>query len=114
MVNKWKMTNDKWKLQRAFTLVELLVVITIIGILASIGLTAFSSSQARTRDAKRKSDLKSISSALELFYSDYERYPGSDNGAISACSYSSNNGTGTDCSWGSSTFSDGKTIYFQI
>lgn len=77
-----------------FTLVELLVVISIIGVLVAVGLGAFRSSQARSRDAERKSDLKQVSSALELYYSDYERYPDS-------------------LPWGSE-FTDGKTTYFKI
>jgi prepilin-type N-terminal cleavage/methylation domain-containing protein len=105
-----------------FTLVELLVVITILGILATIGLVAFSSSQARGRDAQRKSDLKQIATALELFYSDYGKYPVSRGGEIKACPYSSTDSTSTGvCVWGGTTpFEDidanknPKTIYFRV
>lgn len=101
-------------LNTGFTLVELLVVITIIGILATIGLVAFQSSQMRARDAQRKSDLEQISKSLELFYSDYGKYPPSSGGQIQACPYSPSNGTGTSCAWGSGSFTDGKTTYFQV
>jgi general secretion pathway protein G len=77
-----------------FTLVELLVVISILGVLATIALTAFRSAQARGRDSERKSNLKQISSALELYYSDYGKYPDT-------------------LPWGQE-FTDGKTIYFKI
>ncbi len=77
-----------------FTLVELLVTISILGVLATIGLTAFTSSQARGRDAQRKSDLKQIASSLELYYADYGKYPDT-------------------LTWGS-IFTDGKTTYFQV
>ena len=53
------------RLHHGFTLIELLVVITIIGILAGIGLNSFQSSQKKSRDATRKSDLRQISHALE-------------------------------------------------
>lgn len=53
-----------------FTLVELLVVVSIISILAVVGLVIFFGTQSRARDATRKSDLKTISEALELSFND--------------------------------------------
>lgn len=114
--------NLKFKIKNyaGFTLVEMLVVITIIGILSTIGLVAFTSAQQRGRDAQRKSDLKEISSALELFYSDYGKYPNSLNGQIQACDYNSLTGVGVTCSWGVSEFRDTdgsgntKTTYFKV
>ncbi len=102
--------NFRCKKQSGFTLIELLVVIAILGILSTVGLNSFQSSQMRSRDAKRKSDLKQIANALEMFYSDKGRYPASNNGQIVACPYS----TGT-CSWGSGEFKDSSTgvIYFK-
>lgn len=101
-----------------FTLVELLVVITILGVLATIGLVAFTSAQIRGRDTQRKSDLKQLSNALEVFYSDYAKYPSSSGGLIQGCPYDSiHNGT-ISCSWGTGKFRDIdgsgtiKTVYF--
>jgi type II secretion system protein G len=96
--------------KNGFTLVELLVVISIIGILASIGLVSFRSAQFRSRDAQRKSDMKQLTNALELFYSDHGRYPSSNNGQIMACPST----TETACVWGISEFSDTKTTYFKV
>ena len=96
-----------------FTLVELLVVMAIIGVLASLVVGGFRSAQMRGRDAQRKSDLKQISQALEMFYSDYNRYPSGSGGLIMACPYDPDTGTGTACSWGSAEFKDNKTIYFK-
>lgn len=84
---------SKMKNKNGFTLVELLVVIAIIGTLVTIALVSFRNSQARGRDVERKSDLKQISSALELYYSDYGSYPSS-------------------ITWGAE-FTDGKTTYFK-
>jgi len=106
--------KNNLKLVQGFTLIELLVVIVILGILATIGLTFFTSAQARGRDAQRKSDLKQLANALELFYSDYGKYPSSSlDGKIEACSYDPVGGTGVTCDWGSGQFYDGKTIYFR-
>lgn len=92
-----------------FTLVELLVVITILGILSTIGLVAFTSAQAKGRDAERKSDLKQIASALEIYYNDHGSYPASSGGYILGCPST----TASSCSWGSGSFSDTQTIYLK-
>lgn len=54
---------------RGFTLVELLVVITIIAILSVIGITVFSGVQKNARDTRRRGDVDSISNAWEVHVS---------------------------------------------
>lgn len=49
-----------------FTLVELLVVISIIAILSVIGITVFSGVQKSARDARRRVDINSIANAMEV------------------------------------------------
>ncbi|MBI2017851.1 type II secretion system protein [Candidatus Daviesbacteria bacterium] len=49
-----------------FTLVELLVVITIIAILSVIGMAVFTNVQKNARDARRRSDIDAIANALEV------------------------------------------------
>lgn len=61
--------------RRGFSLIELLIAITIIAIISTVGFSTFSQSQMRARDAKRKEDLKAITIALELFYQKNGRYP---------------------------------------
>ena len=58
-----------------FTLIELLVAVAILGILATVGLGSFQSSQMKGRDARRKSDLSQIQKALEMYYNDKGVYP---------------------------------------
>lgn len=48
-----------------FTLIELMVVIAIISILAVIAITLFSGAQRNGRDARRRSDIQAMASALE-------------------------------------------------
>lgn len=52
--------------ESAFTLIEMLVVISIIGILAALSTISFTSSQKQARDTQRKSDLKMYQNALEV------------------------------------------------
>lgn len=76
------------KEKRGFTLIELLVVIAIIGILSAIVLASLGSARSRARDAQRKSDLKQIANAFELYYLEKGNYyiTNQDN---QTCGYSS-------------------------
>jgi len=62
--------------KKGFTLIELLVVIAIIGILSSIVMASLNSARAKSRDAKRLSDIKSLQLALELYFDHNKAYPG--------------------------------------
>lgn len=62
-------------IERGFTLVELLVVISIIGILSTVIGVNYSSAKKATRDAKRKTDMENVAAAFELYYSENKEYP---------------------------------------
>lgn len=62
-------------MKKGFTLIELLVTISIIAILTGFSLTAFDGTKKSARDGKRKADLISISSALEMYRADNSGYP---------------------------------------
>lgn len=81
-----------FKFKKGFTLIELLVVISIIGILSSFVTVSLIGSQAKSRDARRKSDLDALKKALELAKTDTagsSYYP--------ACSSYAISGTGASC-----------------
>lgn len=59
--------NKDRKRITGFTLIEMLVVISLIGILAALALVSFSSSQKQARDTTRKSDLRQYQTALEQY-----------------------------------------------
>jgi type II secretion system protein G len=88
-----------------FTLMEILIVMVIIGILATLGLGSFQSSQQKGRDSKRKAELKQVSTVLEAYYNDYGQYPVGISGEIGGCS------GGTACTWGTSFEDDNGTVY---
>ena len=71
-----------------FTLVELMVVISVIGILSSIVYANFGSARASARDDIRKSALKEVQLAIVLYKAQYGNYP------PSGCSAGSNVWTG--------------------
>jgi prepilin-type N-terminal cleavage/methylation domain-containing protein len=64
------------KNNQGFTLFELLISISIIGILIAVASSNYSSAQKKARDARRVQDISNIQKALEQYYSlDTFRYP---------------------------------------
>ncbi|HEV2064840.1 MAG TPA: prepilin-type N-terminal cleavage/methylation domain-containing protein [Thermoanaerobaculia bacterium] len=61
--------------QRGFTLLELLVVMTIIGILAAIAVPALRDSPQRAREAALRGDLYSFRSVIDQYHGDKGSYP---------------------------------------
>lgn len=66
------MFHVPWKW--GFTLIEILVVATIIGLLAAGGMVSYSQLTKQSRDAKRKADLEQIRAALEMYRSNNNQY----------------------------------------
>jgi prepilin-type N-terminal cleavage/methylation domain-containing protein len=65
----------KMREKKGFSMIEILVVISIIGFLASSAFYAVNIARARSRDAKRVSDISSISKAMEIYFNENSSYP---------------------------------------
>lgn len=64
------------KIKTGFSLFELLVSISIIGILVAIVSVSYSSAQKKARDARRIQDVSMIQKAAEQYYANYNsQYP---------------------------------------
>lgn len=72
--NNLKMKKHKRR-KKGFTLIELMVTITVIGILATVGMVTYSNAQKSARDARRKDDFKQIATALELYQQANGHFP---------------------------------------
>jgi len=59
----------------AFTLIELLIVVAIIAILAAIAVPNFLEAQTRSKVSRVMSDMRTLSTGLETYSVDYNRYP---------------------------------------
>lgn len=59
-----KINNNR---KKAFTLIELLIVIAIIGLLSTLAVAALGPARSKARDAKRRGDLVAIQKAMEMY-----------------------------------------------
>jgi len=70
------------RFSRAFTLIELLIVVAIIAILAAIAVPNFLEAQTRAKVSRVKSDQRTVATAMEAYFVDYNRYPNDSDNTI--------------------------------
>jgi len=68
------------KKQSGFTLIEIMVVVVIIGILASVVVPRIMDNPDKARTAKAKNDIRALESAMDLYRLDNFTYPSTDEG----------------------------------
>jgi type II secretion system protein G len=96
--------------KNAFTLLELLVVVAVLGVLVAIMLPNLVGVRARARDSALKNDLHQLKVALRMYYNDHQSYPDDDdNGGIVACG---DDGS-TVCPNGDGSFAIGEVLYMK-
>lgn len=61
-------------MKKGFSFIEILVVVTIIGVLTSLAAITYGNFLKQSRDAKRKTDLTQIAAALEMYRSNNDQY----------------------------------------
>jgi prepilin-type N-terminal cleavage/methylation domain-containing protein len=60
---------------KGFTIVELLIVIVVIAILATLVIVTFTGIQQKARDSQRSTDINALDSHLEAYYAQNGYYP---------------------------------------
>lgn len=105
--------------KQGFTLLELLVVIGIIALLVAIGTVSYTSAQQRTRNAKRRGDVKAIQAAMEQAYAASATYvypacPGAVSSCAAISAYFANSAIPADPGTGTYTFVTSTTTAYQV
>lgn len=63
------------KKSKGFTIVELLIVIIVIGILATLVIALFTSAKKKARDSQRQTDIVALQGYIEGYYAETGKYP---------------------------------------
>jgi general secretion pathway protein G len=67
-------------MRRSFTLVELMVVVVIIGVLATVVTVSVTDYLIKGKQSATRAEIAQMANALQLFYTEFDRYPDNDEG----------------------------------
>ena len=62
-------------IDRGFTLIEILIVLTLVVVLASMGMVQYRNSVTRTEEAVLRTNLFRMNDAIDQYYADKNKYP---------------------------------------
>lgn len=69
------MVSSQKNKSKGFTIVELLIVIIVIGILATLVIALFTSAKKKARDSQRQTDIVALQGYIEGYYAETGKYP---------------------------------------
>ena len=75
MMTKERQSEGKGRVEGGFTLIELIIVMTVIGLLASIAIPSYLNSVKRAREAVLREDLHTMRGAIDSYTVDKEQAP---------------------------------------
>jgi general secretion pathway protein G len=75
MRNRQTLGDERLKVERGFTLLELIIVVAIVGILATIAMPALKDVPRRANEAVLKTNLHTIRDVIDQHYGDKGKYP---------------------------------------
>ena len=76
-MHEQQVTPERPSRMSGFTLMEMMIVMALIVILAGIGMTVYGNSVQRSKEAVLKEDLFQMRDAIDQYYADKNKYPGS-------------------------------------
>lgn len=95
---------------KGFSLIELLVVVSILGLLSVLVISNVSGIRERARDSQRKAELRQIKLALRIYKNDFGAYPTGSSGNIVGCGTVA---AVAACTWGGE-FKRGDSTYMKV
>jgi len=102
--------NSRRKKQEGFTLIEIMVVILILGLLATLVVQSLRGATDKAKRTKAMADIAELKTALDRYYIDMGSYPTSDQGLAALVNPGGQGGTQVSSSGGSAGGSDDSYI----